>query len=236
VPNAANVLCELLATLHSPDGRVNIPGFYDDVKPLSDAERKMWAGLPFDEAADLKDLGLTASTGEAGFSQIERRWARPTCDINGITTGYQGPGAKTVIPAKASAKVSMRLVPFQDPAKIQQAFENALRQRCPKNVKIEFKNHSFTGPIRTPLEGLAVQLAMEAIEQGFGIKPVSIGSGGSIPVVDSFKRILGLDTLLIGFGLPDDRVHSPNEKFDLDALYAGTRTAAVLYERLAQLK
>jgi acetylornithine deacetylase/succinyl-diaminopimelate desuccinylase-like protein len=236
VPNAANVLCELLATLHSPDGKVNIPGFYDDVKPLTESERKMWAGLPFDEAADLEDLGLTAATGEAGFSQIERRWARPTCDLNGITTGYQGPGAKTVIPAKASAKVSMRLVPFQDPAKIQQAFEKALRDRCPKNVKIEFKNHGLAGPVRTPVEGQAVKLAMEALEQGFAVKPVTIGSGGSIPVVEAFKRVLGVDTLLIGFGLPDDRVHSPNEKFDLDALYAGTRTAAVLYERLSQLR
>ena len=235
VPNAANVLCELLATLHDSTGRVNLPGFYDDVKPLTDAERAMWRGLPFDEAADLKDLGLSASTGEAGYTQTERRWARPTCDVNGITTGYQGPGAKTVIPAKASAKVSMRLVPFQDPAKIQQIFETTLRERCPKNCKIEFANHGLAGPVRTPVEGQAVKLAMEALEQGFGVKPVTIGSGGSIPVVEAFKRILGVDTLLVGFGLPDDRVHSPNEKFDLEALYAGTRTAAVLYERLSKL-
>jgi acetylornithine deacetylase/succinyl-diaminopimelate desuccinylase-like protein len=235
VPNAANVLVDLLATLHSPDGKVNLPGFYDDVKPLTEAERKTWAGLPFDEGADLEDLGLMSATGEEGYTQIERRWARPTCDINGITTGYQGPGAKTVIPAKASAKVSMRLVPFQDPAKIQRIFEDTLRQRAPKNVELEFGNHGLAGPVRTPVEGQAVKLAMEALEQGFGVKPVTIGSGGSIPVVEAFKRILGVDTLLIGFGLPDDRVHSPNEKFDLDALYSGTRTAAVLYERLSHL-
>jgi len=236
VPNPANVLCELLATLHTPDGKVNLPGFYDDVRNLTPAERAEWAKLPFDERADLKELGLTEGSGEAGFTTTERRWARPTCDINGITSGYQGPGAKTVIASKASAKVSMRLVPNQDPKKIQEIFEKTLRERCPKNVKIEFANHGLAGPVRTPIEGPAIRLAMEAVEAGFGHKPALISSGGSIPVVELFKRVLGIDTLLVGFGLPDDRVHSPNEKFDLEALYAGTRTAAVLYERLAKLK
>jgi acetylornithine deacetylase/succinyl-diaminopimelate desuccinylase-like protein len=235
VPNAANVLSELLATLHTPDGKVNLPGFYDDVLELTDAERSAWKKLPYDEAAMLKEIGLSATTGEAGFTTLERSWARPTCDNNGITAGYQGPGAKTVIPAKASAKVSMRLVADQDPKKIQQIFESTLRERCPKNVKIEFANHGLAGPVRTPIEGNAVKLAMEAVEAGFGVKPALISSGGSIPVVELFKRVLGVDTLLVGFGLPDDRVHSPNEKFDLEALYAGTRTAAVLYEKLSGL-
>ncbi len=235
VPNAANVLSKLLATLHTPDGKVNLPGFYDDVLDLSPAERAEWQKLPFDEKSLLGEIGLSTGTGEAGYSWLERTWARPTCDVNGITAGYQGPGAKTVIPAQASAKVSMRMVASQDPKKIQQIFEKTLRERCPKNVKIEFANHGLAGPVRTPIEGNAVKLAMAAVEAGFGKKPALISSGGSIPIVELFKRLLGVDTLLVGFGLPDDRVHSPNEKFDLDALYAGTRTAAVLYEKLSHL-
>jgi len=215
---------------------VNLPGFYDDVLDLTPQERAEWKKLPFDEKTMLGEVGLTVGTGEAGYSWLECTWARPTCDVNGITAGYQGPGAKTVIPAQASAKVSMRLVANQDPKKIQQIFEQTLRDRCPKNVKIEFANHGLAGPVRTPIEGNAAKLAMAAVEAGFGVKPALISSGGSIPVVELFKRVLGIDTLLVGFGLPDDRVHSPNEKFDLEALYAGTRTAAVLYEKLAQLK
>ncbi|HEY8666073.1 MAG TPA: dipeptidase [Tepidisphaeraceae bacterium] len=236
VPNPANILCEILATLHDADGRVNIPGFYDDVLPLSPAEREMWKKLPFDEKQFLADLQLTEPTGEPGFSTLERRWARPTCDINGLTAGYQGQGAKTVIASTASAKVSMRLVPNQDPVKIQAAFEKAIRDRCPKGVKIEFGQHGLSGAVLVPMESRAMQLAAEATEIGFGVKPTLIREGGSIPVVALIKNTLGIDTLLIGFGLPDDRVHSPNEKFDLDALFNGTRTAAALYEKLAGLK
>ncbi|HZL37701.1 MAG TPA: dipeptidase [Tepidisphaeraceae bacterium] len=235
VPNPANVLCELLATLHDKHGRVNLPGFYDDVVPLSSAERAEWGKLPFDEKAYLAALNLPSLTGEKDYTTLERAWGRPTCDINGITAGYQGHGAKTIIPAKASAKVSMRLVPNQDPQKIVAAFECALRERCPKNVKIEFARHGMGGAVLVPREGKAMQLAAEAVQAGFGVAPTLIREGGSIPVVGLIKRELGIDTLLVGFGLPDDRVHSPNEKFDLDALYAGTRTAAVLYQKLAGL-
>jgi acetylornithine deacetylase/succinyl-diaminopimelate desuccinylase-like protein len=235
VPNPANVLCELLATLHDKNGRVNVPGFYDDVRPLSQAERDEWAKLPFDEKQFLEELKIPAGNGEQGYSAMERKWGRPTCDINGITSGYQGPGAKTIIPSTASAKVSMRLVPAQDPAKIVEAFEQALRDRCPKNVKIEFKRHGASAAVLVPREGKAMQLATEAVTVGFGVPPRLIREGGSIPVVGLIKSVLGIDTLLVGFGLPDDRVHSPNEKFDLDALYSGTRTAAVLYDRLATL-
>jgi acetylornithine deacetylase/succinyl-diaminopimelate desuccinylase-like protein len=232
IPNPANVLVELLATLHDRDGRVNVPGFYDDVKPLADAERDAWRKLPFDEKQFLRELKLEQTFGEPGYSTLERRWARPTCDINGLTSGYQGHGAKTIIPSTASAKVSMRLVPNQDPQKIVAAFEQALRERCPKTVKIEFARHGLAGPVLVPREGKAMQLAAEAIKEGFGVAPTLIREGGSIPVVGLFKSTLGIDTLLIGFGLPDDRVHSPNEKFDLDALHHGTRTAAVLYAKL----
>lgn len=235
IPNPANVLVELLATLHDRDGRVNIPGFYDDVKSLDAEERDAWRKLPFDEARWLKDLKLDQTFGEAGYTTLERRWARPTCDINGLTSGYQGHGAKTIIPSTASAKVSMRLVPNQDPMKIVTSFERTLRDRCPKMVKIEFARHGLAGPVLVSREGKAMQLAAEALTEGFGAAPTLIREGGSIPVVGLIKSTLGIDTLLIGFGLPDDRVHSPNEKFDLDALHKGTRTAAVLYAKLAEL-
>jgi acetylornithine deacetylase/succinyl-diaminopimelate desuccinylase-like protein len=235
VPNPANVLCELLATLHDSAGRVNIPGFYDDVIPVSRLEREQWQTLPFDEQQLLAELGLSATSGEAGYSPLERMWARPTCDINGLTSGYQGHGAKTVIASKASAKVSMRLVPNMNPAKVQAAFEQALRERCRRNVKIEFAQHGLAEPVLVPLGSRAMHLASEAVEIGFGQKPAFIRGGGSIPVVALIKSVLGIDTLLVGFGQNDDRVHSPNEKFDLDGLYHGTRTAAALYDRLAKL-
>src|SRR5439155_10951539 len=148
---------------------------------------------------------------------------------------YQGHGAKTIIPAKASAKVSMRLVPNQDPAKIQAAFEKTLRERCPTTVKIEFAQHGRAPGVLVPREGAGVTAASHALEQGFGKKPILIRSGGSIPVVGQIKSILGMDTLLVGFGLPDDRVHSPNEKFDLDNLYRGTTASAVLYDELSRV-
>lgn len=235
VPNPANALCELLATLHDKDGRVNIPGFYDDVVPLTASERADWAKLPLDEQAYMKNLDVPSLNGEAGYTTLERCWGRPTCDINGMTSGYQGHGAKTIIPSTASAKVSMRLVPSQDPAKIVEAFETTLRQRVAKNVKIEFARHGGSPASIVPREGKAMQLAVEAVKAGFGKAPTLIREGGSIPVVGLIKRELGIDTLLVGFGLPDDRIHSPNEKFDLDALYCGTRTAAVLYEKLSKL-
>ncbi|HSZ59595.1 MAG TPA: dipeptidase [Tepidisphaeraceae bacterium] len=235
IPNPANILCQLLGELHDPSGRVTVPGFYDDVRPLTKEERDAWAKLPFDESQFLKELNLAAPMGEAGYSAIERSWARPTCDINGLTSGYQGHGAKTIIPSTASAKVSMRLVPDQDPAKIAESFEKMIRDRCPKAVKLEFARHSAAPPVLVPREGKAMQLATDALREGFGAAPTLIRSGGSIPVVGLIKQVLGIDTLLVGFGLPDDRVHSPNEKFDLDALHGGTRTAAVLYGKLAQL-
>jgi len=236
VPNPANVLSELLGSLHDAKGRVNLPGFYDDVIPLSDHERQMWKELPFDESVYTRELDLPFVSGEEGYSTLERCWARPTCDVNGLTAGYQGAGAKTVIAAKASAKVSMRLVPNQDPEKIAASFERALTERCPKNVKISFARHGLAGPVLVPIDSPAMKLASEAVEVGFGKKPTFTRGGGSIPVVELFKKTLGLDTLLVGYGLPDDRIHSPNEKFDLDCLMNGARTSAALYDRLSRLK
>ena len=235
VPNPANVLCEFIASLHAPDGKINLPGFYADVIALTPTERDTWRKLPFTDEAFAKSVGIPAGSGEAGYSSLERKWARPTCDVNGITTGYQGPGAKTVIASTASAKISMRLVPNQDPQKIRAAFEQALRERLPTNVKHAVKWYGSSPAVLVPIDSKPTRLAAEALSIGFGTPSTFMREGGSIPVVGLIKSVLGLDTLLVGFGLPDDRIHSPNEKFNLDALHGGTRTVAVLYEKLATL-
>jgi acetylornithine deacetylase/succinyl-diaminopimelate desuccinylase-like protein len=236
VANPANVLCKLLGSLHDENGRVTIEGFYDDVSTLTQTERDEWAKLPWSESNYALELGAPKIWGEAGYSSLERRGARPTCDINGLTSGYQGPGAKTVLPAEASAKVSMRLVPNQDPVKIVEAFETTLHARCPDTVRLEIHCHSHTPAVLVPRDSKAIQLAAEAVEIGFGKAPTFIREGGSIPVVSLFKQELGIDTLLLGFGLDDDNVHAPNEKFDLDALQKGTRTAAAVYAKLGGLR
>src|SRR5205814_113112 len=226
-----------LATLHNADGSVSIPGFYDDVEIVKPQEKAIWAKLPHDDHDFARQLGLSALSGEAGYSTLERTWVRPTCDINGLSGGYQGPGAKTVIGSWASAKVSMRLVPRQDPKKIQAAFRKAIRDRAPKNVKVEFTLEGHNAlPVVVPIDNQATKLAAEALKIGFGKDPVLIRGGGTIPVVGLLKQVLGVDSLLVGFGLPNDRVHSPNEKFDLDAFHKGTRTAAALYDKLSNLK
>ena len=236
VPNAANVLGDLIASLHDESGRINIDGFYNDVRELTEEERSQWKKLPFDEKKFAATLGISHGSGEKGFSAIERRWARPTCDVNGITSGYQGPGAKTVIPSKASAKISMRLVPDQDPRDIREKFQRAIRSRLPDNCKIEFIEHGLLEPALLPIDKPEMKLAAQAMEVGFGRTPVFIREGGSIPVGSLFKRELGLDTIFVGFGLPDDNLHAPNEKFDLESFHAGRRTAAALYAKLAELE
>jgi len=239
IHNPANVLVEILASLHNKDGTVNIPGFYDDVVPLTQAERDAWKRLPHDDARWAAEIGLSRDDlfGEAGFSTIERLWARPTLDINGLSGGYQGHGAKTVIGSWASAKVSMRFVPNQDPKKIQSLFRKTVLERAPRGVKVSFLLNDHTGkPVLSPIDTLAARLAAEAITTGFGTPPIFTRGGGTIPVVAMLKDVLGVDSLLVGFGLPDDRVHSPNEKFDMESLRCGTRTAAVLYDKLSQLK
>ncbi|HEX8521405.1 MAG TPA: dipeptidase [Tepidisphaeraceae bacterium] len=235
VANPANVLCKVLGSLHDEDGRVTIEGFYDDVIKLTPDERAEWGQLTWDDQRYKNDVGSPNLWGEKDYTTLERKWARPTLDINGLTSGYQGPGAKTVLPSVASAKVSMRLVPNQDPAKIAANFEETIRQRCPNTVTVEVSCHSHTPGVLVPRQSQAIQLAAEALQVGFGTKPTFMREGGSIPVVNLFKTELGIDTLLVGFGLDDDRIHSPNEKFELDALQKGTRTCAVLYDRLSKL-
>jgi acetylornithine deacetylase/succinyl-diaminopimelate desuccinylase-like protein len=235
VPNPANVLCELIASFHADDGKVNLPEFYTDVVALTAQEREAWRRLPITEDEFAKSVGISEGSGEAGYTSTERTWGRPTLDVNGITTGYQGPGAKTVIPSKASAKVSMRLVPNQDPGKIQAAFERAVRERLPKNVQHEIHWHGASPAALVPIDSKPTQLATESLAIGFGTQSTFIRGGGSIPVVGLLKTELGVDTLLVGFGLPDDRIHSPNEKFNLSGLHGGTRTAAALYAKLATM-
>ncbi|MGV6814226.1 MAG: M20/M25/M40 family metallo-hydrolase, partial [Phycisphaerales bacterium] len=226
VPNPINELVKVLSRLWDEDRRVTIPGFYDGVRTLSDAERSAWKQLGVDEEAALRGIGLgpEASVGEKGFSFIEREWARPTADINGIIGGYTGPGAKTVIPSQASAKVSFRLVDDQDSEKITQGFFKWLEERTPVGCSWSFEDHGGGAPATCLTESAPLQAAARAIEQGCGTAPAMIKSGGSIPVAGLLKETIGLETIFMGFGLEDDRVHSPNEKFELDCFRMGARS------------
>ena len=235
VANPANVLAQLIASLHDDKGRVQIPGFYDDVLPLNDDERQQLADLPFDEAALFKALGVSEGYGEAGFSTLERRWARPTCDVNGIWGGYQGEGPKTIVPSRASAKISCRLVPNQDPQKINAALEGFLRERCPSAVEMTYKQYHSCGGLVFDPKSDWMKSASAAIEHAFGVAPVFIREGGSIPVVSTFKEILGIDTLLLGWGQSTDNLHSPNERFSLEGYRHGTLASARLWHELASL-
>jgi len=236
VVNPAIALSKMLSALIDEHGRVQVPGFYDDVLPLSDRERQQFAALPFNEEEFKKQLGVEAVAGEDGFTTLERRSARPTFDINGLTSGYQGEGAKTILPAKASAKFSFRLVPNQDPAKIAKSLERKLREFCPPGIKMELVQFGGAPGVVVPLESPYVSAAAKAIEHGFGKAPVYIREGGSIPIVSDFRQQLGVDTLLLGWGLDDDNTHSPNEKFNLADFHRGIKSSAALWSELATVK
>jgi acetylornithine deacetylase/succinyl-diaminopimelate desuccinylase-like protein len=233
VPNPLNILTRVLGELHDAQGRVQIPGFYDDVREVEEARE--WAELPFDESDFLAGAGLTRPFGEAGRSTLERIWSRPTCDINGIWGGYTGPGSKTVIPAEASAKLSCRLVPDQDPQRILASLQRFLDERTPPECRWEVDLHGLSPSIRLPADSPYLQAAKRALEAVFGRPPLMIGMGGSIPAVEAIRRLLGMDSLLVGFGLKDDLVHSPNEKFELRCFEAGMQTHARLLAELAQV-
>ncbi len=235
VVNPANALAGMLAALHDPDGRVAVPGFYDDVRPLAAWEREQFAALPFDEAALKADLGVDALGGEAGYTTLERLWARPTLDVNGLWGGYTGSGAKTVLPAEASVKLSCRLVPDQEPDRVASAVEARLRELCPAGCAVVVRRLHGARPVLVPADAPAVRAARTAVEKGFGTAPVLIREGGSIPVVEAFQRVLGAPVVLVGFGRPDDRAHGPDERFHLDDLWAGVRTSAHLWDALADV-
>ncbi|MBL9030593.1 MAG: M20/M25/M40 family metallo-hydrolase [Phycisphaerae bacterium] len=233
-PNPNNELAKVLAQLWDKERRVTIPGFYDAVRPLARSEREAWKRLKFNAAAALKKIGLprAADIGEAGYTALEREWGRPTAEINGIWGGYTGAGAKTVIPAKASAKVSFRLVADQDPARITKMFFKWLRDRTPPGCRWELTDHhgGWGATVRTDSPLLAA--AERAIKRASGKRPALIKSGGSIPVAGLLKAELGMETIFMGFGLDDDRVHSPNEKFELDCFWLGQRSHAAFIGEL----
>jgi acetylornithine deacetylase/succinyl-diaminopimelate desuccinylase-like protein len=222
--NPIQVLSEIIASLRRPDGSVAIEGFYDDVKELPADVAALWKRLPYDEQAFMAGAGLTTSAGEQGRSVLEQTRARPTCEINGITGGYTGDGFKTVIPAKASAKISFRLVSEMDPDKIRTAFRKHVTDRLPSDATVNFHGHGGSAAVTVPTDGPFVAKAAKALEDEWGNETALIGSGGSIPVAGEFKRILGLDTLLIGFARDDDRIHSPNEKYNLSSFIRGIRS------------
>ncbi len=235
VANPGNALCQIIARLQDPKtGKILIPGFYDDALPLESWEREEFAKLPFDEADYMADLGVSELFGEEGYSTLERAWTRPTCDVNGIYGGYQGEGAKTVIPAWAGAKVSMRLVPNQDPAKIARLFSDYVKKIAPPGVEVEVSDLHGAEPVLVDIQGPIADAAMDAQEQVWGARPVRIREGGSIPIVATFSKVLQVPVLLIGHGLPDDRLHAPNEKFNISHFYKGIRTIVRLLDEVGE--
>jgi acetylornithine deacetylase/succinyl-diaminopimelate desuccinylase-like protein len=230
--NPVHVLAKIVAGLHDEDGRITLPGFYEGVEEPTNQQKADWADLNLTEAEFLGQIGLKHSVGERGRMLIEQIQSRPTCDVNGIWGGYTGDGTKTVIAAKASAKISFRLVGRQDPQKIAEIFQAFVRERLPSDVTAEFIAHGASPAIAVPVDSGPLRKAQAALTEEWGRKAVTIGSGGSIPVVGDFKRLLGMDTLLVGFGLDDDRVHSPNEKYDLSSFHKGQRSWARILQAL----
>ncbi len=231
--NPINALTRILGELQDANGRIQLPGFYDKVKPVSNAQRAQWDALGFDEGAFLGRIGLTAPAGERGYSALERLWARPTADINGIWGGYTGAGSKTVIAAEASAKVSFRLVPDQDPDEVMEQFKRFVAERLPPDARAEYETHMRAPGIEVNVESPWVRAAQAVLADEYGRPAVLMGCGGSIPVVTSLRQVLGLDSLLMGFGLDDDQIHSPNEKFEQRCFHHGIRSHARLLAKFA---
>jgi acetylornithine deacetylase/succinyl-diaminopimelate desuccinylase-like protein len=233
VANPNMVLAQILAQMKDRGGRIKIPGFYDDVLPLTDDERAAWKRLPFNEKKYRKDLGAPKLFGESGYTTLERVWGRPTFEVNGLLGGFTGDGAKTVIPAISMAKVSMRLVPNQHPDTIARLFEAYLKKVAPKTVELKVTRMHGGQPWITGYDTPYVQAAVRAIERGFGQSPVFCREGGSIPVVSTFQQELGLPSVLFGVGLPDENAHAPNERLDLSNFHNGIVASAILYEEIA---
>jgi acetylornithine deacetylase/succinyl-diaminopimelate desuccinylase-like protein len=234
VANPCNALAVILASLKGPDGRIQIDGFYDSVRPLEDWERAEFARLPFSEAEFRASVGVPSLEGEFGYTTLERKWARPTCDVNGLFGGYQGPGPKTVLPCMAGAKLSFRLVPDQDPHTVAAQFHAHVEAACPPGVSYEIIDHHGAPAVLVDTKTPGVRAASRAIEAAFGKAPVFMREGGSIPVVGLFKTQLGVDSLLLGWGQNDDNLHGPNEKFALVDLHRGIRASAHLMAELAR--
>jgi acetylornithine deacetylase/succinyl-diaminopimelate desuccinylase-like protein len=232
VHNPIQALAELIASLHDKNGKVTIPGFYDDVRPLTRTERVAFRKLPWNDRKYAKSLGLRELYGEKGFSTLERLWARPTLECNGIWGGYTGEGAKTVLPSKAFAKISMRIVPDQTSGTVAKQFEKHLKKIAPRTIDIKVRSLHGGEPAITPIDSPGVKAAVAALEKGFGKNPLYQRDGGSIPIVVQFKKLLGIDTVLLGFGLPDGNAHAPNEFIVLDNFFGGIRTCLHFYNEL----
>lgn len=233
VTNPGLALARILTEIKTPDGRIQLPGFYDSVVELEASERAMWDSMGFCDTKFAEALGVDALSGETGYSTLERRWARPTFDVHGLLGGYQGEGGKTVIPSWNGAKISFRLVPNQDPATVGKQLREFIAAHTPAGVRVEVIDlHGGRGVVVDP-NSKFMKGAVRAVEEGFGVKPVLIREGGSIPIVAQMVDALGCDVLLIGWGLDDDGAHSPNEKFCLNDFYRGIRSSSRLWERLA---
>ncbi len=235
VANPINILCEMIASLKNSDRVITIPGFYDDVDDLPLREREMLAGAPFDLSAYKADLGIASVDGEAHYTTPERASIRPTLDVNGIWGGYIGEGAKTVLPSKASAKISMRLVPNQSSEKITQLFVDHFNKIAPKSVKVKVTPHHGGEPVVTPTDSIPFNAAALAMKQAFGKEPIPTRGGGSIPIVALFEKELGLKSVLLGFGLDTDAIHSPNEHYGLFNYFIGIETITYFYEHYTRL-
>lgn len=232
--NALQVMADVVASLRTSDGGVAIPGFYDGVEELPDAVRARWQRLPFDEQGFLGNVGLERPAGEKGRSILEQIWARPSCEIHGIVGGYTEEGFKTVIPAKARAKISFRLVAGQDPEKIRTAFRAHVRAHVPEDCSVTFREHGGSPAVAMPIDGAFLVKALDALTEEWGKEAAVAGTGGSIPIVGEFKRRLGMDALLVGFARFDNRVHSPNEKYDLSSFHKGIRSWIRILAAFAQ--
>jgi len=232
VENPANALCEMIAKLINENGKIQVEGFYDDVEPLTPEMREAYKALPFDEEKYKKSLELKAVHGEKGYSTLERASARPSLDVNGMWSGYQGEGAKTVLPAKAGAKVSMRLVPDQDPDKIAKLFTKHIKSISPGTVDVEVVEHHGGHPVVIDLDYYGLKAAAKAFEDVYEKEVLFTREGGSIPIVADFKKVLGVNSILMGFGLTKDALHSPNESFSLKDFHRGIKTSARFFEVL----
>jgi acetylornithine deacetylase/succinyl-diaminopimelate desuccinylase-like protein len=232
VHNPVQALSEIIAQLHDKNGRVNIPGFYNDVRPLTKKERSAYKKLPWNDRKYAKDLGVQVLYGEKGYTTLERVWARPTLECNGIWGGFTGEGAKTVLPSRAFAKISMRLVPDQKAARAAKLFERHIKRITPKTVSVSVRYLHGGEAAITPIDSPGVMAAVAALEKGFGKKPLYQREGGSIPIVVQFKQLLGLDTVLLGFGLPDENAHAPDEFLNLNNFYGGIKTSVHFFNEL----
>ena len=235
VANPINILCKMIASLHDENNHITIPGFYDTVDELSDAERKALNSAPFDLEEYKKDLDVKDVWGEKGYSTLERTGTRPTLDVNGIWGGYIGEGAKTVLPSKAYAKISMRLVPHQSSHEISQMFQKHFEGVAPDYVKVKVTDLHGGEPVVTPTDSVAYKAAEKAIETAFGKSPIPTRGGGSIPIIALFEKVLGLKTVLLGFGLDNDNIHSPNEKYDIFNYFKGIETIPYFHKYYSEM-